>query len=149
MTILPTGTCFDDALDFISERVKREPRLALTGDLILVHGICLAPEGRRAGEPFSHAWVEDSTTEVNPPLEIVWQGGVLDGQRIWYAMPRAEFESKLRPQKSTRYTMREAALENKRTNHFGPWVEEYSNLCKRTGEADVFWPEPNLMEAES
>lgn len=137
--IRPTNTCFDDALDFIAERVKRDVELALHETrLILVHGICLAPEGPLIGEPFAHAWVEERAP--GEPKQV-WQGGILDGERVYYGIDADEFAQMLRPQKVTRYTVREAWLENERTEHFGPWVAEYEALCRKPGEERVFTAE--------
>ena len=123
--VLPTHTCFDDALDYLVHRIRADPSLFSADQLYLVHGIALAPEGQHAGEPFAHAWVEEH--------DKVWQAGILadDGVRIYYAMDRAEFYEKWRIQKSTRYTAKEADEENVRSNHYGPWLEEYRELCGR------------------
>jgi hypothetical protein len=128
VNVFPTHTCFDDALDYLAHRLKQNRRDAKR--LVLVHGILLAPEGAKKDQPFAHAWVEES--------DRVWQDGLLeDGRRVTWAMSVAEFREKMRPQKETRYTVREAVAENLRTNHFGPWVEEYRALC---GRGETFWP---------
>ncbi len=124
--IRPTGTCFDDALDLIEAWVRNEPHRVVHGTLRLVHGICLAPDGPKRGTPFAHAWVEEL---VSGGATQIWQSGLLDGQRIAYSMELDEFEAKLRVQKCTRYTLPEAVRENHRTNHYGPWLPEYAELC--------------------
>jgi hypothetical protein len=63
----------------------------------------------------------------------VWQGGIYESERIFYAQDRAEFFKRMRVQESTRYTVREAVAENYRTNHYGPWVEKYAALCRKEG----------------
>jgi hypothetical protein len=123
--ILPTHHCFDDALDIIAARAHAEFESAR--HLVLVHGICLIPEGPREGEPFSHAWVEDR--------DEVWQGGLFDGETVAYAMSTGEFEALLRVQERTRYSLREAWEENCRTGTYGPWVEKYRALCRKEEEA--------------
>lgn len=120
-TIFPTGSCFDDALEFISERVT-ENRSAIDA-LLLVHGIALIPEDQpEAGKPFAHAWVEEGAE--------VWQSGILDGERIYFSAPKEEILPKLRVQEATRYAVREAHAENVRTKSYGPWLEKYQGLCK-------------------
>lgn len=121
MDLHPTHTCFDDALDFIERRIREDIKKAR--ELFLVHGILLAPTGEQKGTPYCHAWVED-------PLGLAWQDGLLEsGERVTYATPVETFRNVFRPQKETRYTLAEAAIENQRTGHYGPWLEEYQALC--------------------
>lgn len=118
MEIRPTHTCFDDALDFIEELLREDPRRA-DGPLFLCHAICTGP---KTGEPFAHAWVE-------------WEGEAYqDGfaeelGRVRYVMTLDELERELTPRQVTRYTVREAARENHRAGHYGPWRPEYRALC--------------------
>lgn len=129
-TILPTHTCFDDALEFISIRMKDNPRVA--SRLFLVHAICIIPEGREAGDLFAHAWVE----EVLPLAEVVWQDGFLNGQRITYSATKESVYEELKPSRVYRYNLRQAAQMNHKFQTFGPWVAELQALCrkkKRTG----------------
>lgn len=122
-TIHPTHTCFDDALDYCGERFKEGAPEA--HKLILVHAICLKPEGQPgAGERFAHAWVEQGDECVDH--------GILDGERVRFTAERAEYYARLRPQDVTRYTMREAALMNIRHHTYGPWEERYSVLCRKS-----------------
>lgn len=127
MDIFPTHTCFDDALDLIAERLKGNPALARQPATViaLVHGILLAPEGPHKDEPFAHAWVEEG--------DEVWNSGLLDGQRIYYALNRDEWYRLMRLQKATRYSLREAGRENRKSGHYGPWAEEYRELCGDDG----------------
>jgi hypothetical protein len=119
-TIRPTHHCFDDALDYIEMRVLGDPALARGETLIVVHAICLTPEGPNAGEPFAHAWCEEGAA--------VWDAGILDGCRIFFQVERAEWYRKMRPVRTTKYTIREACEENYRTNHYGPWDPVYRAL---------------------
>ena len=127
-TILPTQTCFDDALDYLSEAVREDPSWAL-GHLRLVHGICLAPEGQYAGELFAHAWVEEDR-------RVCIQAGILDGRKGYYGISRAQHYALLRVQLTTVYTVEEALEKNLASNHYGPWESSYQSLC---GDR-VFWP---------
>lgn len=130
--IYPTFTCFDDALEFLGDRVKADP-VAAARQLMLVHGICLAPEGPKKGTPFAHAWVE----EMKPEGVVVWQAGILEGQRVLYSVGLQEFTQSFQVQQFTRYTVHQAALENERTCHFGPWIPEYEALCNH-GPDEIF-----------
>lgn len=131
-TIRPTGSCFDDALDFLSERVKRDPCLWDDSTLRLMHGIAVAgsqSDGSLAeGQRYAHAWVEE---ELVPGQVVAWDCGLLNGGRIYFSVARDEFYAGRQIQHVTAYTPRGAYDENRRTAHFGPWVLEYVLLCKR------------------
>jgi len=148
--IFPTHTCFDDALDYLALRLRQDRRAA--AKLTLVHGILLVPEGPKVGTPFAHGWVE----EALPGGVVVWQDGFIDLggfevplaggtlraerdlARVTYSTPAVDWREKMRLQKDTRYTVRQAIAENRRSNNFGPWVDEYRALC---GKGETFWPE--------
>lgn len=119
-TIRPTNTCFDDALDWIVFRLAADA--GALDKLVLAHGICLIPEGPEEGRPFAHAWVEEG--------EEAWDFGILNGEKVAYAQPKEQHAQNLRVQQATRYTVREAAHENQRSGHYGPWREEYAALCR-------------------
>jgi hypothetical protein len=128
--ILPTHTCFDDALEYLALRVAQDPRLAHGSSLQLVHGIALIPVGQAdAGEPFAHAWVEEAG--------YCWTAGLLNGARILVKRERAEFYRALRVQQTTAYSVRRAWQENKRSETFGPWRAEYLALCRQSVRADA------------
>lgn len=130
MVILPTHTCFDDVLDFQCELMKVDPERAHRQ--FIVHGILLAPEGPKMDEPYAHAWVEDDEEGR------VYQSGFLDGQKIWWGCDRDEWKQVMRVQDESRYTFLQALALNWQTNHYGPWVETYRELCGgRTVHADV------------
>jgi hypothetical protein len=120
-TILPTGHCFDDALDYITERV---PELDDAGRaaLRLVHAICIAQDGT----PYAHAWVEDDGK--------AWDAGLLDGKRIWYAVEIAEFMTARHVMDVTRYTLTQALEANWSSGHYGPWKPAYKALCGQSGK---------------
>lgn len=127
--IMPTHTCFDDALEFVEMRLSEKKLFADSDELLVVHGIALAPEGERAGEPFAHAWVEEG--------DLAYQAGMLMGGKVWYGVQREEFYLALRIQRATRYTLREAWERNRESGHFGPWEPEYETLCAH-GDTRVF-----------
>lgn len=124
MNILPTHHCFDDALELVALRVKESPALAYGHALTLVHGIAHGHvDGPRPGEPYAHAWVEEGAR--------CWDAGLVDGQRIYYAVSRDDFYQARGVTDTTRYTPRQAALENLRSGHFGPWQPAYLALVGR------------------
>lgn len=142
--ILPTHTCFDDALDFIVFCTTGNQALVHARWLKLVHAICLIPRGVAGeGEPWAHAWVE--TTHPNR-LELVWQRGIraMDGERVYVPRLREVFYKEVRPQDVTRYSPAEADRENARTLSFGPWVPRYRELCSY-GFPRTFFPLAQLM----
>lgn len=134
VTILPTHTCFDDALEYVVGRVKQNPVLASGKELILVHGILLVPYGPDEGRPYAHAWVEESCW--------CWDCGILEGNKVFYAVAHDEFYFDRSVEQSTRYTILEAYEENRKHRTFGPWLREYKELC---GGKRVFLPE--IVEA--
>lgn len=120
--ILPTCSCFDDALDYIGARLMAHPSLVRSTDMFLVHGIAV---GGRDGEPYAHAWVEEG--------DDCWDAGILRGQRIWYSIKHDEFYAARLIITTTRYTVKEALRENIRSNHYGPWEAKYQALCNNGG----------------
>lgn len=118
LVLQPTHKCFDDAMDFVEDAVRKDPTVALGDTLLLVHGICTHNE---TGDPYSHAWVEDRN--------IAWDAGLVDGERVYYSMQREDFLRARGVIKATRYTMREVLTENMKSGHYGPWREEYRALC--------------------
>jgi hypothetical protein len=124
MQCRPTGTCFDDALEFVIEaNVPRSNWYKYT----IVHGVCVAPDGHR----YAHAWIERGELAIQV---------MLDGEeRFALSLPRGEFYTYYRVRLTTRYTVREAAEENRRTGHYGPWLEQYRQLLGRDNEPRRVW----------
>jgi hypothetical protein len=126
--VYPTGRCFDDTLDYLDTLYFAGAPSEVVLAHFVVHAICIWPGDQpgtehRAGEQFAHAWIEYGTHVI--------QSGIMDCSRCWYALDRSEFYQHLQVQQATRYTAREAIIENARTNHYGPWLPEYEALCKR------------------
>lgn len=119
--IVPTGKCFDDSLDLLIEILKLHPDWVTT--LRLVHAICTMPDGRQ----YAHAWVEDLTDDS------VAFYGLVDGERMLFkAVTRQDYYDQHGLVELRRYTYPEALRENRRTTHYGPWVEHYRALCGST-----------------
>lgn len=121
MIIQPTHHCFDDSLDYIESRVAKAPWLARQATLILVHGILIAPNGPHQGEPYAHAWVEEE--------DVCIEAGIIDGERFWYRVQRDEYYATRLVQETTRYTLKQAWIENRIAETYGPWKPEYKKLC--------------------
>lgn len=129
MVLEPTHQCFDDALDYL-EHVATTLSWVLARQHILAHGICIMPEdSAHPGEPYAHAWVEH--------LSRVIQAGLVKGERVYFCTSEEDFETVFQPHDVTRYTLEEAAKENARTGHYGPWMSKYKELTReqkrRTG----------------
>jgi hypothetical protein len=119
--ILPTNTCFDDTGDFLESLARTGASASLVREFTVVHAICLSPD---SGEPFVHAWVEHDATDM------IWQIGIMDGIRTPFAMVRPALYETLRLQRFTRYTPEQVLAETDRSGHYGPWLEEYKELCR-------------------
>jgi hypothetical protein len=127
MQIMPTHLCFDDAIEYLEQLARAGTEVDAILAHVLVHGVCRAPDG----EAFVHAWIELAGDVI--------QCGIIDGERVYFEMSRAEFCKMLPIVDETRYTVREAYEENRRTGHYGPWVERYRELCAN-GDRRVWNP---------
>lgn len=120
LTIYPTNTCFDDALDFLGIMSKKEPDKVRAGYFFLVHGIL---KNRDEGYLYSHAWIETKD-------ETVIHSGLLDKQLVYAEVPKSEYYDEMGLVECTRYTAREASDLNHKHVNFGPWKEKYVKLCR-------------------
>lgn len=119
LTIHPTGTCFDDALDFFAQLLKESPLRARTPDVFLVHGVCLFP----TGAPYAHAWVEERGK--------IWFSGKLHGTLAFFKGEKDEFVREFRVIAERKYTPAEAWKQNHLFVHYGPWDGLCMSLVKR------------------
>lgn len=124
-TLMPTFTCFTDALEYCELRVIGTPAIAHSETFLLVHGLATANYGTECGLPYAHGWVEEEIDEG----WICWGSAMYCGQRVFYACPRDEFYQEFGVTDFTRYTMREAWEHNRDSGHYGPWLEKYQVLC--------------------
>lgn len=143
--ILPTATCFDDALDFFEQVLDADSAITtgFIADFRVVHGIC---HGAEIPEPYAHAWVEQigcRRTYLPDPGEpemgdvLVWQAGLRGDQRVYFALPAPEFYRAYRVLRATAYTLELAAEMNRRSGHYGPWRREYRELCRQRGDGRI------------
>jgi hypothetical protein len=122
LTIHPTHSCFDDAMEFIELRLKEDPTLAHDKRLQVVHARCEVLTGPSAGQVIVHAWAEENGA--------IFDAGLIEGTRFVYELSPAEFAVNLRIIDATRYTLKDVHRENVRYGTFGPWKDEYIALCR-------------------
>lgn len=118
--IYATGTCFDDAIEYVEARVKLDPTLALRNDFVVAHAII---DPNPDGGPLAHAWVEDGPT-------VIFRG-IFNGEPIWCTVDKAEYLAAANVLDITRYTMRDV-LGHAQAHNFetGPWKPEYRRFCR-------------------
>lgn len=119
--ILPTNSCFDDAVEIVGLMVAENPAIVNDCGFVVVHAHCLKPVDQPdAGEPFAHAWIEHNGR--------LYQAGIWGGRRIHFSCDAASFREGLRIQHETRYTMAEAVAAEA-VRGIGPWELRYRELC--------------------
>lgn len=119
LTIFPTGTCFDDALEWLTELVKRSPLRGFTPNLFLCHGICLM----HGIDPYSHAWVEE--------FGMVWFSGVIEEDKAMIKCDLKEFYDHFHvTEQVTKYTPWQAVEQNHAAENYGPWEQRYIDLTR-------------------
>lgn len=142
--IVPTHTCFDDALDYFGLVLDPARADIWAPYFRVVHGICSA--GGPGGSPYAHAWVEQrecrrwfqADAGENPmPDVIVWQAGRRDGADIYWGMDAEAFRLDFGVQRATVYTLRLAVEMNRITGHYGPWRRDYRDLCRQSGDGRI------------
>lgn len=120
--IYPTHTCFDDCLDLLEAFVKAEGKAAMA-ECRVVHAICTMPENSaEPGEPFAHGWLERG--------DEAYFCGIIDGEKVIVEANREDYREGLGIQQMTVYSGFDAAYWNRTSNHYGPWLPEYENLCR-------------------
>lgn len=126
--ILPTARCFDDAIELLEYLSRAQPRLVVESrDLWLVHGICQSHD--EPSTSYAHAWVEMA--------DQCFEAGILEGRRLFYAVPHERYYAARRVLQATAYSMLSVMAENERTNNYGPWQPEYSALCRTDGRVVI------------
>lgn len=119
--ILPTSTCFDDALDTLFALLTEHPEdTAIAEQVFLVHGIV-----HPAGYPrMAHAWLEDDQEHT------VIFSGIIAGEKRLLLAQRTEYYANMQPEEVTRYTYSQAFVNNRLSGHYGPWKPAYRALCR-------------------
>ena len=124
MRILPTGKCFDNALDHLTELLKENPDRRWNGEYTLLHGILKLEDGT----PYAHAWLE--TAEECLDFGI-WDGdGVHKGSLCRFTVEKAEYYRERGVIECTRYSVQEVWKENRKYGTYGPWLQKYMDHTK-------------------
>lgn len=119
MVIYPTGTCFEDATQFLFARVMEDRKRLLTDEYILVHAIVWPSNEKKK---FSHAWVE------HEGHVITW--GIVNGGKIEMIIDKKEYYEKMNVLEFDRYTLEQGYEAEKKVGHPPPWKRKYAKLCK-------------------
>jgi hypothetical protein len=111
LKILPTGTCFDDAL-FVWSIFTKNSRAIPS---VLVHGICL----HKNGDPYAHAWVEKA--------DLCIFSGIMMGEKMAFEVPQPDFYEYFRVTDDvTKYELADfLQFEDLHTRKAGPWEKRY------------------------
>lgn len=128
ITIHPTHTCFDDAVEILM--LATEHGAVRTGEFVIVHAI-VEPPGEVA---MAHAWVEHPARDRALFIGIV--GDAADGRRDVLMARRSEYRAELGVRESTSYTLDQAIREELRTGQCGPWEAKYQRLCRNQEELE-------------
>lgn len=117
--IRPTGKCFDDSLGILVDIVSQAKDIRTLIDYRLVHGICL---DSLTDKPIAHAWIERGAWAIFTGLNE-------RDERVVMVGAATDYRRELRVQDAMTYTVEEAWAENRRTGHYGPWIDRYRALC--------------------
>lgn len=120
--LLPTGTCFDDALDYVSVLLKDAGCYTERKKILTTHYVCHGLVGPD-DDPIAHAWVEVG--------DDVWISGLWRGKQVFTSLPRSDYYASMGARDITRYTCQEVVDLNRKSNHFGPWEERYVERCRK------------------
>lgn len=130
MEVLPTHTCFDDAVEFLENLARRgEPFTHFR----VVHAVLKIPKpevfiGTADLGVYAHAWLR------NPTNNTVVFAGIYDNEKIYIEADRDEYYAKIEIVDSTEYDTFEVARLNEIHGTFGPWKEEYIKHCRQGEE---------------
>jgi hypothetical protein len=117
-TILPTHSCFDDALAIMVDLLA-----AGVPDAKFVHAI-VAPYGK----PFAHAWVEIG--------DVAMFKGIVDGKTVVVTRRVAAHYKALAVSESTHYSIDDAIAAEETAGHPAPWDDRYRELTRENGVDD-------------
>ena len=119
--VLPTNTCFDDAMDFIMVLIRENK----AEDIYLCHGLVTPDPKKNIGnkKTYSHGWIYDEQTNS------CMQWGILDGKKVGIRGDKGKFYADMGVHKITYYTPKQAMYYSWLYDFFGPWEPEYMKLC--------------------
>lgn len=131
--LLPTHKCFDDSLELLEKLAKEDPSICHTNEFLLVHSICISPDGTE----YAHAWVEWTKRK------LVMFAGIMNNEFSYYMAPIEDYYKEFKVKETTKYTIREAVVENLKHENYGPWIDKYTKLC---GNDRKVWVPKNEIE---
>ena len=118
--VMPTGTCFTDALEILESWIKCFGRDDWFKDVRVCHGIIDAGSGEG---PISHAWLARD--------ERVWQAGLVGSDKLVIQLSRQQFYQNVVT--VTEHSLEDVARLNRSSGHYGPWEGVYLDLCNDRG----------------
>lgn len=119
MKLLPTGTCFDDAAEFILAESQKDKTPILEGKMLIVHGICFAANIGM----YAHAWIEFDGQ--------CFDAKMVDGEKVFVEYEIDRFYRMFDVKKRTKYTIDEFLKQTRIFNITGPFEDSYKMLCKQ------------------
>lgn len=123
----PTGTCFDDALDYLAvmcrDQLGRQitPEMTEDWEMRLCHGILQRQDGTR----YAHAWVEDEKRKLCFDFRMK-----RPGKTVIIEVNMETFYAAFDVEQVSSYTIVEALTLNHKYENYGPWELYYLKLCK-------------------
>lgn len=126
MTILPTGECFSDAMEYLNQKAQIDPAGVLKPGAfhVVVHAICKDDDTPKLGW-FAHGWVEAVD-------ECIFAGIIQDtGEKVWISILKETYYGGLHIQHPKRYTITEVLYLIERTGTLGPWEEPYACFTRQ------------------
>lgn len=118
MVLRPTGTCFDDSLDFLNDKLFQGLMY-----FNLIHGVCRL----KTGEYYSHAWVEDTIEESFLEIKLC------DTEKVIVEYDKYDFVKETGATVWTTYAPWQALYHNWRYSNYGPWEKNYLALTRDKG----------------
>jgi hypothetical protein len=122
LVLLPTRTCFDDVNKNLTAYLlehQGEYELLTNRKVLVVHGI-INPYGTE----IAHAWLEIEG-------RMVIDSAIFKGEYVTYHADLADYYKRCNVVETTKYTLKEAAIEERRHGHFAPWVAKYRAMNGR------------------
>lgn len=117
ITLYPTNTCFDDAMDHLQELVNENPARRYSGEYVLVHGIL-----DNGDHQYAHAWLETDQWAID--------GRYFKDKHVMCEFDKKGYYLELNVVEKTVYTVQQTLAMNLKHGTFGPWEEKYRKLCK-------------------
>jgi len=118
MEVLPTHTCFDDALEFLEDLARREEPFT---HFRVVHALLKNPDS----EVYAHAWL------LNTANNTVVFAGIYDNEKIYIEADADEYYSKIDILDMTQYDSVEICEMNHLYGTYGPWKTQYLEYCRQ------------------